>query len=292
MQLCALSDENLIFAYKAVKQKDYSCLECRKNVRVRGGNHRQAHFFHTEPNRKCRQHSKGLPHLMVQYYLKNLIPEGECEIECRFPEISRIADVAWTHKKIIFEIQYSPISAVEVEARNLSYESIGYKVIWILFEGRFNQFNLTQAEDVLVKRPHYFTNMNELGSGFIYDQFSIVQKGIRTYRLPKLPIDLSRPYDKETDMDDTKNLRKIMQYRKTWGIGFEGDVLHYLNGLNRVQDNISDDSDLKFLKTLKEMPESYESLHFTLEYIDHLYYRFLKRPYKVVFQALLERACS
>ena len=194
MQICALdSSLTLIFAQNADKRKDYQCIECNQTIRLRGGIHRQAHFYHVQPNRTCKQHGKGMPHLMLQHFIKNLIPDGEVELECRFPLIGRIADVAWHSKSLIFEIQCSPISLEEVKNRNKNYASIGYQVVWIFHDSLYNKHRLSSAEDFLRGEPHYFTNMNEEGEGGIYDQFSLITDRKRIHRLPALPINLSFP---------------------------------------------------------------------------------------------------
>jgi competence protein CoiA len=72
MQICAIdSSASLILAENAHKHHDYHCIECNQIVRLRRGIHRKAHFYHITPNRICKQHGKGMPHLMLQQFLKN-----------------------------------------------------------------------------------------------------------------------------------------------------------------------------------------------------------------------------
>lgn len=284
MQLCALDEnEDIIFAYKAMKQKDYHCLECHALVRLRGGIHRQPHFYHSHPNRRCTLHSKGLPHLLLQYQLIKSLPSGEAEMECRFPEICRIGDIAWHAQKIVFEIQYSPISGDEILERNRAYGSQGYQVVWILHDIRFNQMALSAAEDVLIHSPHYFTNMNEFGEGVIYDQLCCIKNGIRTYRLPKVTIDPSLPYP--IDQEECKNLMPnyLFQRINNWSLGFAGDTLHqFLEG----------NPDLSLINSLASMPreDGFGSLQYNLQRLREILNRSLIRPYKFVFQLILERA--
>lgn len=229
MQLCALEvDGTLVFAEKAHKRRDYSCLECRQPVRLRKGLHRQAHFFHSVPNGACRLHAKGLPHLMLQYFLQNLLPDGEAEMECRFPAIGRIADIAWHAQRLIYEIQCSPISAAEVAARNAAYASVGYRVVWILHDSRYNQRRLAEAEDFLRDSPHYYTDINQRGEGQVYDQFSLVTKGMRTQRLPRVPIDLSQPDFEAADRMVSRFRHLPLPFRQragAWQMRFSGDVV-------------------------------------------------------------------
>src|SRR5438105_4635558 len=121
MQLLARkSDGSLVLARNAKKQHPYECLECKGDVRLRGGLHRQLHFYHFEPSPFCRQHQKGMVHIQVQLHLQSLLGE-DCLLEHQMSEINRIADVAWPTKKVVFEIQFSPISAQEVKERNRDY---------------------------------------------------------------------------------------------------------------------------------------------------------------------------
>ena len=108
MQLYALDTKGeLISAQQAVRQINYECLECQHTVRLRGGPHRRPHFYHVSPSIFCRQHQKGAIHLQLQSYFLHQLPIGDCHLECPFPSIGRIADVAWLSQKIVFEIQCS-----------------------------------------------------------------------------------------------------------------------------------------------------------------------------------------
>lgn len=283
MQLCALDkDETLIFAAKAQKQKDYQCLECRETVRLRSGLHRRPHFYHAQPNGQCRLHAKGMPHLMLQYRLIDLLPEKEAEMECRFPSIGRIADIAWHAKKIIYEIQYSPISAEEVIARNNAYASLGYQVVWILHDRRFNQPLLCAAEDFLRDSPHYYSNMDHLGQGIIYDQFACVDRGIRTYRLPKLAVDLSMPYEAKTLSPNINLPQKINHRLKSWSTGFEGDTLDLLQK--------SDQELIKKVKAIRDN-DNFGSMNFNIEFCKAFFNQWVVQPYKILLKVMLERAC-
>ena len=96
MQLYALNDQNqVVGAHQASKKLDYQCFECQSRVRLRGGFHRQNHFYHVDPNQPCRLSGKGMVHLQIQIYLKQLLNCQTCFLEYRFPSIGRIADVAW-----------------------------------------------------------------------------------------------------------------------------------------------------------------------------------------------------
>ncbi len=229
MQLFAYDlNEQRIFAKEAVKQCDYRCIECGKIIRLRGGLHRQPHFFHVQPNSACRLNGKGVIHLTIQNHFLSLLPQGEAILEHPFKAINRIADVAWINKKLIFEIQYSPITAVEIKARNIDYASLGYQVIWIMHDSRYNQDKLSAAEDFLHKnnQPHYFTNIDEIGQGIIYDQPALLSKGLRIAKLPASPINPSIPCSIQGLAKQTEEIPHVLRKRERgWKIFFQGDYL-------------------------------------------------------------------
>lgn len=274
MQLYALNDQNtLIAANHAIKQKNYVCFECKSLVRLRGGLHRQKHFYHLDPNRSCKLGGKSLLHLQVQCHLQQLLPD--CLLEHRFPKINRIADVVWTSKKLIFEVQVSPITAEEIIQRNHDYSLMGFQVIWILHDKRFNRFQVSAAEEVLINRPHYFTNIDIKGRGVIYDQLQWKDKGVRKKKERPLIIDLSQPLK---PIRSIYKIPKIIDDRlKSWPISFSGDL-------------ICQAQDPDYRSTLR----SYIALEETIKpkiTLKSLFQRWIIRPYYIFFQILLEKAC-
>lgn len=228
MHLYALDEkENLISAHQANKQMNYFCRECHSIVRCRGGFLRQIHFYHLEPNRACRQSGKSLVHLQIQYYLQRVL--SECELEKRFPSINRIADVAWEEEKLVFEIQCSPITACEIEARNRDYQSLGFQVIWILHDRLYNKSRLTAAEYFLQETPHYFTDMNSEGHGRIYDQWDVIKKGKRLKTLGLREVKISAHQVCNEELFSKKEYPKwVLKRIQSWPIYFSGDYLDYL----------------------------------------------------------------
>lgn len=208
-------------AHHAARRTDYFCLECSGPLRRRGGMHRQAHFYHLNPTQECRQSGKTIEHLQVQIYLHELTGAA---LEVPFEPIGRIADLYWEEQKIIFEVQCSPISAAEVAARNRDYKSLGLYPIWILHGRRFNRLRLTAAELFLRSSPHYFTNIDREGYGFIYDQGSVIARGFRRGKQEPILVDPSKPsFDRSPPPPAPRwlNLRQ-----KEWNIGFYGDLLN------------------------------------------------------------------
>lgn len=224
MQLFALDDNDVsVCADEALKQSRYFCLECAGPLKVRGGLHRRNHFYHLQSERICRQNGKSLVHLQVQCAIRDRLPEGECLLEKRFPEIGRIADVVWEARKIIFEVQCSDITAVEVQERNRDYARAGYEVVWILHDHRYNRWRMTAAEFFLLGSTHYYTNIGVDGSGVIYDQYALIQGGVKQQRSISFPIDVFNPLD----INKLKKCahRYLEQRLQKWHLAFGGDLL-------------------------------------------------------------------
>lgn len=174
----------------AIKQKRYLCPECACPVQLRSGPHRQPHFYHLRANSTCTQHKKSEQHLGLQLFLASRIPVKEMQIERRFPQINRIADVAWEARKIVFEIQCSPMTCAEAENRCRDYRSIGWEILWILSDARFNKRRLSAAENYLRQETSYFFHWSKQPLiSRIYDQCEIVKGFRRVYKGPPIPID-------------------------------------------------------------------------------------------------------
>lgn len=169
-----------IFVRDAKRGQDYFCLECEARVRARSGANLRAHFFHSRLQRSCRQAGKSASHIAVQRLIREQIGQERTIEEMRFGEIGRVADVAWPEKKWLFEVQCSPISALEVEERMRDYARLGYQVIWILHDKTFNRRLLAAAELFLQSKTHYFTDGLS-----IYDECQLIwqhQRAVRSCR--------------------------------------------------------------------------------------------------------------
>ncbi|CUI15815.1 putative transcription factor [Candidatus Protochlamydia naegleriophila] len=288
MQLYALDEKDeIISAESAQKQRDYRCLECASCVRLRSGSHRKRHFYHLEPNRSCRLHQKGAVHLQLQTYFYRHLPEGDCQLEYRMPAIGRIADVVWFSKKIVFEIQYSPITAEEVNRRNLDYQRLGWTVVWILHERRFNHIRLSAAEHLLRYLPHYFTNMNSQGDGIIYDQFDLIYQGMRRDKMGPLAVDFTQPCPFLIDQKGGLSLERVRRRAEHSPYFFAGDLSDL--ELRKREDSYIQNA------LQKEMAFTHnEQLRRVLQrecVFRRLANVIFKRPYQFVFRLLLERTC-
>lgn len=288
MQLYALDEKDeIISAHCAQRQRNYRCLECASYVRLRSGLHRKRHFYHLEPNRLCRLHQKGAIHLHLQMHLHRHLPAGDCQLEYRMPAIGRIADVVWLSKKIVFEIQYSPISAEEVRQRNLDYQALGWTVVWILHDRRFNQMRLSAAEHLLRYLPHYFTNMNSQGEGIIYDQFDLMRQGMRCDKMDPLPIDFTRPcpfLDHGKEGIFLESVRRRVEHSLYFFAGDLSDLALHKTESFYIQ------SAFKKEGLVKKNEALLQCLH-KQGRMKRLAYKLFKRPYQFIFRLLLERTC-
>ena len=219
---------------------------------------------------------KSLLHLQVQCHLQSLLPEGDCFLEHRFPKINRIADVVWPSKKLVFEVQVSSITAKEVLNRNKDYSMMGYQVVWVLHDKRFNQFQVTAAEHVLQDHPHYYTNMDVKGRGVIYDQLQWVERGVRKKRERHLLVNLSNP--NRVARPIYRVPQQIDHRIKKWPLAFAGDLISFsLDAENRL--------------TLKKYIQLEEAIKEKMT-IKSFFHYWIVRPYYIFFQILLEKACK
>jgi len=198
MQFFAFAGNQRIDAEKAQKGQDYRCPECQGLLRVKEGHHRRKHFFHLSRTERCRLNQKSLLHLTIQKALIKALREHDTTLEKRFPKIQRIADVVWESKKLIFEVQCSPITLAEVKNRMADYAKEGYRVIWVLHDRRFNRRRLSAAEHYLRPKDAFFTSLNPSGKGQFYDQAETLRHFRRLQKSSPIPIDLQNPLNRPT----------------------------------------------------------------------------------------------
>jgi len=282
MQLYALNDKkSLLHASQAINRQNYFCTECEGIVRLRGGIHRRKHFYHLSPALHCRQNGKSLIHLAVQHYFLDSIPYADCFLEKRFPSINRIADVVWESKRLIFEIQCSPITAEEVQCRNRDYLSQGYQAVWILHEKSFNRPLYSAAEKYLRQHPHFYTNINENGEGNIYDQFDVFESGRRRFKSSPIQFDLFSP--KKLCKMPPPSLPAFLSSRlKDWPLHFTDDLIDLaLSGDNSIID---------YIYQIESSLDKENRLDLKSAVKNRL--KALFKPYFILFHFLLEKACK
>jgi competence protein CoiA len=183
MQRYAFSSSGeLVDAIDAIHQIDYLCPECRGIVRLRRGEERAAHFFHRNEGASCHLRLKDGLHESVQKWLVEVLGESACTQECHFPSISRVADVAYHPKKVVFEVQVSPMRPEEALARTRDYWGIGWHVVWILHAQTFGFYAASSFEQALLPIPHYFTTIG-FRDGRLWDEMSAVRGTRRVWYL-------------------------------------------------------------------------------------------------------------
>lgn len=221
MVLFASNGEDAIHAWDAQAKKLYWCLECRSPLKLRHGKHKVPHFYHIKTSPSCRLYSKSERHLFIQLAIQKHLPPNEIVLEKPFTEIRRVADVVWEKKKIIFEIQCSPISETEAKERVFEYQSLGYEVVWILDDRLFNKKRVSKAENYIRKHSGYYVRQ---GTSFqIFDQLEIFQNFRRLKKGEKRLIDLSKPHLISLT-DQTRSLPKLLIERtKNAKYYFEND---------------------------------------------------------------------
>ncbi|PJD96319.1 MAG: hypothetical protein CK425_06410 [Parachlamydia sp.] len=289
MQLFALDEKRkLVPAGYASRQCDYHCLECGGIVRVRAGGHRRLHFYHLQSAIDCSLHQKSMEHLQVQSYLFAILPSEDCALEQPFAAVKRIADVVWFSRRLIYEVQCSPITALEVQARNEDYQKCGYQVVWILHERTFNQRRLSAAEKFLLDSPHYFTNIDKEGKGIIYDYFALVEANRRIQRLASCAVHLNQPGIYPT-LPLAIPFREVAKRAQNWKLYFAGDLFDlfykkesyphlelYFAEIYRIEQQ----SLAKALPRAKPVNKFYALLN-----------RWLIQPYLLLLQIFLEKYC-
>jgi len=284
----ALDEKNqLISAKNAHKKENYFCRECGGIVRLRAGLHRQRHFFHLGPPDSCRQSQKSLVHLRVQYAIQGLFPLGQCQLERQFPEIGRIADVVWECRKLVFEVQCSSIAREEVEQRNRDYKSLGYNVIWILHDNRFNRWRVKAAEIFLRNSPYYYTNIDSQGRGCIYDQVDVLHGGLRRTFRKIVGVELNEV--KELDFPEMNQMcliPNVLRSRlESWPFHFGKDLIDlWLRSDPEVRSVLTEAYQYERSYYKRAVSPFFVLVKRILNFT-------LIRPYSIFLKTLLEKSC-
>jgi hypothetical protein len=283
MQLYAFNQQKeKVFVEHAEKQADFYCMECGSIMRRRGGLYKQPHFYHLQAPSHCRQEGKSLEHLAIQQHILKSLGES-CRMEAAFPEIDRIADLAWHEKNLIFEVQCSKISVEEVRARSQDYSSIGWNVIWILYDATFHQRKASPVERFLSSQTHYFASIRGDNEVFIYDSFDpIDDRGIRIRKkAPLFSIDLASIVEREQKTSDIPNLSPYMAARcATWHFSAMGDSIDLLQ--NCAKD--SQDGRNKYVHLFIESNTKKLKLYNRLYYI-------INNLFSKLYKILLQKTC-
>jgi len=122
--------------------------------------------------------------------IKAMFPEGAVILEQRFK--GHIADIYWPEKKIVFEVQCSPIAYEPAKKRTEDLEKLGLTVIWILHQKTFNKKHLSPSEIYFVtKRCSLYTNISQAGDGWVFDQEEVISDCMRLKKSPPREINVS-----------------------------------------------------------------------------------------------------
>jgi competence protein CoiA len=192
MALYAVDDDDLIHASDAISGKVYWCLDCFGPVKRRLGK-QVYYFYHLTAAPQCRLYSKTEDHLLAQLQLKRKLPA--LHLEKPFLPINRVADACWEERKIVFEIQCSPITPAEAAQRMKDYTSQGYQVVWLLDDRRYNKKLLRPAEEFLRQHPTYYVNIKR---ELYYDQFELFHEKQRWIKGRPLPLQLDQVQHRPT----------------------------------------------------------------------------------------------
>jgi competence protein CoiA len=224
---CDENDE-ILHACEATKTGTYHCIECFLPVKLRRHRHLSYHFYHLKASPSCRLYSKTEDHMLAQLQIQKLFPPGAIQLERLFSSISRVADVCWEEKKLIFEIQCSLLEIPEAEARIRDYASEGYQVIWLLDDRIFNRRKGLAVEIFLRKTPAYYLHVRRGLTSLYYDQFEVFGKEQRRKKGKKLPIDLLSPRklpSRDWQLSGVRFPRQVLD-RAQRELYFQGDRLY------------------------------------------------------------------
>lgn len=281
MQLYALDHQkSYVNATWAMPGQSYSCPECGDFLRVRGGSRMQRHFYHYRGKSFCRQRAKSGEHLWVQQRLMELLPEGEGRMERHFPEIGRIADVAWEERKVVFEVQCAVMTPEEALARTEDYRALGWLVVWILHDKRYNGRVCSPFEESILLHPHYFTNIDDRGKGTIYDQLVIWKEG-RRYAASDALCMMEGLLDLREPLGAVDAPRILLNRISGWSLHCGVDYLGHW------QKNKLD----AFWKEWATV-ESRELLLQRWQILRRVFTKLFIRPYRLAFQWILESSCK
>lgn len=152
------------------------------------------------------------PHYCIAKAVKMQLANHDVSVEVRFTQINRIADLVWQQRKVIFEIQCSFIEPKEVLARIKDYESIGYDVIWLLDDAKFNQTYLTKAEVLMRDRGGKYVHVGNSYCLF-YDQVEQRIGRKMVAKSPSMPIELPSMYLRVSAGFMLSAIPKSLQYQ-------------------------------------------------------------------------------
>ena len=186
MSRYALSCGIFVDAVEANPLGSFTCSECSGTLHLRRARGRSPHFVHMRATPACRLYSRAARHLEMQLSLKNWIPA--LEVEYPFAGICRIADLYWKQEKIVFEIQCSPLSSAQVEARVADYGKLGIRIVWLLDDRLFFKRAYKDGEPQMRQAGYYVSLPLR-----VYDAWECPIDRWRRWKGARFSVELNRP---------------------------------------------------------------------------------------------------
>ena len=198
MQIAIDKDGKRIFIGNASKIHTYYCPNCGEELILRLGPVRIHHFAH-KSNSTCydawRYDDKSEWHIKWQ----NRFPEDCIEVYKELNGEKHRADVLIENKKTVIEFQHSNISTEEFDSRNMFYQSLGYKVIWVFdfvsdYENGYVEFYKGHGFSIRDKR-NVFSNIKAYSNNIeLFFQFELPVEENKEIARIKNNIDINVDY--------------------------------------------------------------------------------------------------
>lgn len=150
---------NLVNAAHALKELHYYCPLCQQKLTLKQGKYKCAHFAHR--GLSCNYKDETYVHYQAKYAIGQRLKHlgFHVEIEPFLQQSKQIPDIL-VNSKLILEIQCSPITIKQLQLRTNTYESLGYKVIWIIEDtikhGELVSLNVFQSACIVPNRYKLF----------------------------------------------------------------------------------------------------------------------------------------
>jgi hypothetical protein len=200
----AFDEDDLLHANQAKSDKTYWCLDCYGPVKRRRSKNSFYHFYHLRSAPTCRLYSKTEDHMLAQVQIEKLFPPGVIELEKSYPQIGRVADAALESAKLVFEVQCSPMTEKEAEMRIRDYRSIGYEVVWLLDDRRYNRRVLRPAEGFLRRYTTFYLSIKQGLQSECYDQFEVFAGAVRVEKGRRMKVNLLHFWNPSKKIFDEK----------------------------------------------------------------------------------------
>lgn len=137
---------------------DLSCPLCGEEMIIVAGAHRISHFRHKVVcSSDFQSHPESPEHLQAKIDIVDLLrntlgeyTDASIDMEVPIPEVRRIADVLVSFPmgwREAHEIQLSPISVLDLEARTNDYARAGISVTWWLGKRAYTDSNVLWCQD-------------------------------------------------------------------------------------------------------------------------------------------------